>query len=144
MAGICFYFERYDIDVWSGRDIDLDAWNYACKAAGDIDKAVVINRTSKKLKSFDTSMEFEVVDELPHLPGRVVYVCCPWDDVDNRVSLWNFEHNVDWYVFGPANGWRKKIDSGIYVPQNGLAALHSTHIASTVLLHRYKTLMENS
>ena len=38
MAGIVFWFENNDRDVFSGRQVDLDAWRYAIKAGG-LDKA---------------------------------------------------------------------------------------------------------
>lgn len=52
-VGVCFYFEDNDVDVWSGRSIDLDAWNYAIKAAGDIKDVVIINRTNENLRTLD-------------------------------------------------------------------------------------------
>jgi hypothetical protein len=147
MAGICFFFEPYDIDVWSGRRIDLDAWNYACNAAGDIDHVVVINRTRQKIRSPNADIKFDLVessktnialDDVPDFKGNVAYICCPWDRAKNKTSLWDFDHNVDWYVFGPANGWREELENGVYIPQNGIGAMHSTHIATTILLHRYQ------
>lgn len=147
MAGICFFFESYDIDVWSGRRIDLDAWNYACKAAGDIDRIVVVNRTASKISTPDRRINFECIQpsmtgdpiqDLPKFEGKVAYVCCPWDTANEMVSLWEFDHDVDWYVFGPASGWRGKIEGlGLYIPQAGQAATHSVHVASTILMHRY-------
>lgn len=140
MAGICFYFEENDVDVWSGRDIDFDAWNYAIKAAGDITDVIVINKTTKELQTLDASLNFSVVQELPQLTGNIATICCPWN-TDNGVSLWEFDHTgVDWYLFGPAAGWNPNVNGGVYVPQNGYGALHSTHIASIVLLHRYGAL----
>lgn len=140
MVGICFYFEDNDTDVWSGRRIDLDAWNYAAKAAGDIDEMIVINRTNNTLTTPDGNMAFQVVDEPPTLSGHIAHICCPWDKMREAVPLWKFDHKVDWYVFGPANGWQHEVDVGVYVPQAGQAALHSTHVASTVMFHRYRTL----
>lgn len=143
MAGICFFFEENDIDVWSGRTIDLDAWNYAAKAAGDIDKIIVVNKTDKILNTPDINFDFKVVKELPDFnEEKKIYVCCPWNNMKNSISLWDFNHDVDWYIFGPASGWKSVIDYGLYVPQCGIGALHSTHIASIVLLHRYKALWQ--
>jgi hypothetical protein len=144
MAGICFYFESYDLDVWSGREIDLDAWNYACKACGDIDKIIVVDKTYSNIKTPDSSLDFKIVHTLPELEGKIIQICCPWNDMENSVSLWDFDHNVDWYVFGPASGWKNKIKNGLYIPQKGIAALHSVHIASTILLHRYEVLNGNN
>lgn len=138
MVGIVFYFEKNDVDVWSGRKTDLDAWNYAAKAAGDINKLIVIDCVGI---NFDIGSQFEVVDNMPELQGNIVKVCCPWDKAANCTSLWDFDHKVDWYIFGPAQGWSGVINEpSIIVPQAGRVALHSTHIASIVLLHRYKTI----
>jgi len=132
MAGICFYFEDNDSDVYSGRDIDLDAWNYACKAAGDIDRMIVVNRTDNVLTTPDSDMRFEVVTELPDLPNAV-RVCTPWKGGE---PLWTFDHEVDWYVFGPSEGW-PDVSKGVHIPLAGKAALHAVHAATVVLTHRY-------
>lgn len=135
MAGLCFFFEAEDVDVWSGKN--LDAWNYAAKAAGDIDRMLVINRTDQTLLSPDADLaSFEVVAELPALE-RAVYLIGPREDNSEAINLWKFNHDIDWYVFGPAMGWTKPMVPGVYVPQNGVGALHSVHIASVVMLHRY-------
>ena len=139
MVGICFYFEDHDIDVWSGRRIDLDAWNYAIKAAGDIDEVCIINTTNMRIEGPDTTLKTTIVKTLPQLPGKVANICCPWDTAKTKVSLWDFDHNIDWYVFGPALGWQQStINVGVYIPvATQRIALHAIHIASTVLLHRY-------
>lgn len=125
--------------MWSGRDIDLDAWNYAIKAAGDIDRVVVVNRTAQTLRTFDAGLNFRVVSvEVPVLPGEVVHVACPWDRAKKKTPLWVFPHNVDWYVFGPSEGWcGRYLDRAVYIPQAGKAAMHAVHVASAVMFHRY-------
>ncbi len=146
MAGVIFYFEENDIDVFSGRELDISAWNYAIKTAGDITKVIIINKTNQTLTSFDSDLEqFTVVSSENDLniPAQdvVVQVACPWNPTENeRVSLWNFDHNVDWYYFGPANGWTNLEDSDkvVYIPQNGQGAMHAVHIVSALMLHRYK------
>ena len=146
MAGVIFYFEENDIDVFSGRELDISAWNYAIKTAGDITKVIIINKTNQVISSFDSDLvQFTVIsseDDL-NIPSEdvVVQIACPWNQTQNeRVSLWNFDHNVDWYYFGPANGWINLEDSDkvVYVPQNGQGAMHAIHIVSAVMLHRYK------
>lgn len=140
MTGVVFFFEENDVDVWSGRRIDFDAWCYAIKAAGDIDKAIIINKTNLNLLTFDVDMDIKIVDTLPELSGKLAYIVCPWDKSNTKQDLWSFNHEVDWYLFGPAKGWiscNKSIDFGVCVPMNGRGALHAVHIASTVLLHRY-------
>ena len=140
MAGIVFYFEDYDRDVYSGRRVDFDAWRYAAKAAGDIDKMIVINQTDMVFDHPDSSIEFAVVDTLPELEGKVAHIVCPWNDVTNMTSLWDFNHDVDWYVFGPSNGW-DKLDNGICIPQANMGvATHAIHIAAVVLMHRYQVM----
>jgi len=139
MAGVVFFFEDSDVDVFSGRQRDLSAWNYAIKAAGDIDKVIVVNKTAHKIGSFDSSLDFVIVAELPALDGSIAHVVCPWDNVKTKVPLWDFDHNVDWYLFGPASGWKTygSLDFGVTVPMSGHGALHAVHIASAVMLHRY-------
>lgn len=134
-ANICFFYEDNDVDVWSGRHTDLDAWNYAARAAGSIDRIVVVNRTSEVLTPGGS---FEVVEDYPVMEGLVAKFVGPGEG-GTPVSLWSFMHEVDWYAFGPASGWSSELvaDLDVVVPQSGMAALHSVHIASLVLLHRY-------
>lgn len=139
MTGICFFFEPSDVDVWSGKN--LDAWNYAIKAAGDIDKMIVINKTDQTIKSPDKTLDFQVVDKIPILPNAYI-LTTPWDLENQSISLWDCDHQCDWYIFGPASGWQGVLPSmdgeiNVSIPQSGLGALHSVHIASAVMLHRY-------
>jgi len=136
MPGVAFFFEANDVDVWSGRPVDLDAWRYAIRAAGDISRAVIVNRTGASLM-LDGDMRVDVCDELPDLEGRVAHIICPWNPARERVELWGFDHAVDWYVFGPAGGWQHAPDLGVYVPQAGHGAPHAVHVASVVMMHRY-------
>ena len=139
MAGVVFYFEENDVDVYSGRRIDLDAWNYAIKLAGDVDTMIVINRTNQELTTPDAHLNFQVVSQMPELTGEIAHLICPWDLSTHKTALWDFNHQVDWYVFGPGTGWTDKApESGIYMPQHGLAACHSVHVATAVMAHRYK------
>jgi len=140
MAGICFFFETYDKDVWSGRNIDLDAWIYAAKIAGDIDKMHVINRTPSKIQSPDRRTQFSISETMPELEGKVTYVTTPWQNPD-AVPIWDFDHQTDWYAFGPGSGWHDKHEHAITIPQaNEGIACHSVHIVTTVIMHRYKVL----
>lgn len=136
MAGIAFYFEDYDRDVYSGRRIDFDAWRYAALAAGDIDRMLVVNRTEEALPNPGGNIKLTEVDELPEL-DNAVYMATPWDTESE--ALWHFDHDVDWYVFGPAAGWAGQVPGrAVHIPQNGLAAFHSIHIASVVMMDRYR------
>lgn len=135
MAGLVFYFESADVDVWSGKN--LDAWNYAAQAAGDITRMIVVNKTDQVLRTPDAGLEdFRVVQELPLLRNAAYFVG-PGERKPSTVPLWSFPHDVDWYVFGPAAGWPRPFDRTVTVPQAGLGALHAVHVATTALLHRY-------
>ena len=136
MVGIVFYFEDSDIDVWSGKN--LDAWNYACKVAGDVTDMIVINKTDQTIKTPDATMNFQVVDELPDLTGNLCYVACPWDQIPTLKPITEYNHQtVDWYIFGPADGWGTSIEEGCFLPQSGRGACHSVHIATAVMFYRY-------
>ena len=142
MAGICFYFEEYDKDVWS--DKNFDAWNYACNIAGDIDSLIVINETDEKLMTPNASLEFSVVNTLEEakdlMQGEIVHVVCPWDDC-NKITVEDYKHTADWYIFGSANGWKGiDISNGITLRQAGQCAVHSVHACTVVMFNRYWTL----
>jgi len=141
MAGICFYFEDYDTDVWSGHD--LDAWNYACKIAGDIDSAIIINKTEQTIQSFDRSMNIQIVNTLEEaqaiMSGEIMYMVCPWE-VGNHTSILNNPHTANWYVLGPGDGWGNQAPDGVWIPQAGMGAVHSVHLITVLMFHRYWTL----
>lgn len=141
MAGLVFFFEDNDRDVWSGRRIDLDAWNYAAKLSGDIDRIIVVNRTDEALTTFDASLDIQFTTAIPVLDGVTCQVVCPWNRVTSQ-SLWGFDHLVDWYLFGPAEGWVDDFfaDKFIHIPQYDENATHSVLMVSTVMFHRHWTL----
>jgi hypothetical protein len=140
MAGICFYYEDTDVDVWSGKD--LDAWNYACKIGGGIDKSFVINTTAQTLHPFDVLMDFQVFTDLESallaMAGSKTYFTTPWTP-GNHASISGFNHMTDWYLFGPGAGWGQSLD-GVFIPQAGGGAAHSVHAATHVMYHRFQTL----
>lgn len=143
MTGVCFYYEPNDVDVWSGRNSDLDAWNYAFKLNSGITDAYVINTTQQSLSSFDGDMNVQFVTQRPNLPGVVTQVVCPWEitsPISN--SLWGFDHQTDWYCFGPASGWGLDYfgNQFVTIPQNGNGAVHSVHACTVVMAHRYKVI----
>lgn len=139
-AGIVFFFEENDIDVWSGRNIDLDAWNYNCKIGG-FNKAIIINRTNQVLNSFDIDMDIQILSEFPTLSGTVVQMVIP-SETENSISIWDYDHQADWYVFGPANGWHGNLfaDDFIYIPQETNTTLHSIFIGAVTAFSRVRTL----
>ena len=137
MTGLVFYYQDSDVDVWSGKN--LDAWNYAASAAGDIDSMIVINETDQVLNTPNSSLSFQVVEEMPSLEGHVTQVVCPWEIVP-KTSMGNFDHDTDWYLFGPAQGWgnpRPEAQVYLTIPQSGMGACHSVHVATAVMYDRY-------
>lgn len=141
MVGVAFYFEPNDVDVWSGRRLDLDAWNYAIKAAGDVDRVIIVNHTEEPLRSFDDDLDVCIVDVLPPLDGLVASIIAPSEEATHKTSLWRLGHSeIDWYVFGPASGWGEEVYWGVYVPTANDLALHAVHVASIVMTHRYSTM----
>ena len=142
MVGVLFFFERNDIDIFSGRRIDLSAWNYALKSAGDIDRVIIINRTEKQIPVFNSDLNIRIETKIPELSGIKTFVICPHDNAENKTDLWNFNHDTDWYLFGPADGWKSEdinIDNGVYIPTALSDGLHALHIATAVMLHRFRT-----
>lgn len=139
MAGIVFYYENNANDVYSGRDVDLSAWNYLCKSA-NLKKVIIVNKTSQNLVPFDADMDIQIVTEYPNLEGVIAQMVCPWENTPiPKISIWDFDHNVDWYCFGPSGGWREYFsDKYVNIPQFGTAASHALHVASTVMFHRHK------
>jgi hypothetical protein len=139
VAGILIYFEDADVDIWSGRK--LDAWNYAMKTAGDVNSMIVVNRTSMDVSSPDFDLDFRVVKELPPLENAI-YLMGPNELEPDTEMLWTFDHNVDWYCFGPAAGWERDegkfvLGRSLHIPQSGKAAQHSVHVAPVVMMHRF-------
>lgn len=135
MAGLCFHIEA--------DEIDLAPWRHAALVAGDIDTLAIINRTAKPIAHpNDDGMGLcqyanlgQFLDD--HRGRSMAYLCAPCEPVRARLPLWQFDHDTDWYVFGPAAGWRREIDTAITAPQSGRTALPAMQVASTVLLHRY-------
>lgn len=141
MPGVCFFFESNDIDVYSGRTIDLDAWHLASCIPGDIDKLYVVNRTSADLITPNAALaEFKVLDALPTLNNAAILVC-PWNTA-LATPVYSFNHAVDWYVFGPSEGWRGVFPEGTLVtlPQSNEGACHSVHVATAVMFDRFRTI----
>lgn len=151
MAGIVFWFENNDRDVFSGRKVDLDAWRYAVKAGG-IEKARCFNATELEVK-FDKDFDFEVagkdnIDFLDwvdsHKEENLVFFDTEWSCPESAIPISDLDHStVDWYIFGAANGFHSDIlrdHNFVYLPINGMGALHSVHIASAVLLRRWETI----
>lgn len=152
MTGICFFFEPNDIDVWSGRAVDLDAWHYASKAFG-IDQMAMIDLVGDGLNlQINSSTLFERYKQLSdfeevHSNEDLLYFETPWSFKNiTPTKLTQLIHPENcWYIFGPAAGFQPEKMSPrrwITVPQEGSLqgahiAMHSVHLASIVLAHRY-------
>lgn len=144
MSGVIFYYEDKDADVWSGHPTQtLDAWNYACKLS-DIDSVIIINKTDDVL-NFNLEFDVQIVKELPEITGTIAQIVCPWD-FEDTISVWDFDHQIDWYILGPSCGWNKKelSDTKITIPCPSRAALHSVHAFSIVSAHRYEVINNGS
>ena len=138
MAGVVFYYEDSGVDVWSGNVHHLDAWNYAMKLCSDVTDAVIINMTSQHI-TFNREFNVQIVSEMPDLQGTLAQVVCPWEFNASAISLWGFDHEVDWYVFGPASGWSGSdlSTTKVTIPSASPIGLHAMHAATVVLAHRY-------
>jgi len=147
MAGICFYYENSNIDICSGKD--LFAWDYNCRAAEDIDKMIVINLANSVPENpgetTGRTYDFKVVQSLEQAEllmkgDRITQVVCPWNFDQQVTELWDYDHETDWYVFGPAQGWRgyDMYTNKISIPVSEESPMFSVHSATVILTHRYK------
>jgi hypothetical protein len=147
MAGIVFWFQSQDRDVFSSRPIDLDAWRYAAKAGG-IDQARCINETPWPI-FFDGDFDFEIIgsrrdDFMEWSKDKTNMVIleterqCP----EGAIPLRELDHSkVEWYIFGNGNASPQGVDGQyVYLPQDGIGGLHPVHTASAVLLRRWEEL----
>lgn len=102
---------------------------------------IVLNRTKNSLMTPNSKISFEDRKEtdgdLTFLHGSVAYFVPP---SDKRVTtdLWNFEHDVDWYFFGPAQTFyfeKRSFDFVVTIPIP--VQYHAIHAASVVMAHRH-------
>ena len=138
MVGVCFHYEEYDSDVFSGRPVILDAWNYAILAAGDVSEVCIINTTPQTLhfnEKFDLKVFGSCQEFLEYSKGRKVTNVVAPGEVENATSLWEFDHVTDFYLFGSTAD--RLSGGGITIPTAGSAAFHPVHSATVVLTHRY-------
>lgn len=151
MAGILFYFENFDKDVFSSRNpIDLDAWRYAMKAAG-LNTIHCINTSSmfsNEQLSAGGDMNLQFWDTFEdwysaHENDNMAIIETQWSCPETAIPLSHLDHSsIDWYVFGASNGNPTGLPKQyVYIPQAGMGALHSVHIASIVLTRRYEELL---
>ena len=150
-TGIVFHFENFEKDVFSGREIDFDAWRYACKAFG-IEQMVVIDLIPGGSKyiiadaEYKPTIYFSLKDfEDLHLTDNLIYFETSWSFSKELtpINLNDFKHpktGNTWYIFGPANGFTPQINDGktwVSIPQKTNTALHSLHLAPIALYDRY-------
>lgn len=139
MVGVAFFFEEYDTDVYSGRQECLDAWNYAFLAAGDITDVVIVNRTdltpilplNYKIQIVSSEEEFLAIAAEDRITRIGAY-----NEFEKTESLWDFDHDTDWYFFGRAHG--HKAYAGVTIPTARNTVFHSVHAATVVMVHRHE------
>jgi len=153
MAGIIFFYEESYKDVFSGANEEtMNAWNYARHIGGGIDCMVVINCTGEHLESPDQSLDFleipcnrldQAAEILNSINGsNKAFFVTPWEapHFGTPQDLWSWDHETDWYVFGPASGWSAisshPVGTPITIPQHGMGAAHAIHVATAVMFHR--------
>jgi len=123
-------------------------------AAGDIDKMVVINLTDSppanpaEIIGRGLDNEFTVVHSLEQARtvignDRVTQAVCPWNFDCQVTDLWDYQHETDWYVFGPAIGWGGHDIGGdkITIPMPDNTPMFSVQTATAIFSHRYATMM---
>lgn len=150
MSGIVFWFQNYDKDVFSGRPIDLDAWRYAMHIGG-ITSAKIINATEPKVDiTLGGGIDFEVIGSNSqdlvdwvekNSDKNIVVLDTPWSSQEGLMPISELNcKEVDWYVFGSADGNPKFTVPVQYVclPQNSKVTIHSLHIASAVLFRHWE------
>jgi len=153
MVGLVFHFEDTDMDVWSGRPIDMDAWHYTSKMFG-LGNMVMIDQmkggmpydqkaygdfgttTIEKVKSLD-----EFLDKYPK--QEKVWLETPWSYPSSvtPTTLANFVHPKDnvFYVLGPGGGFtipENDKRTWVTIPQLTTGAHHSVFIAPILLYDR--------
>lgn len=128
MVSLAFYFQHHDLDVFSGRRQDVDAWNYSAKS-GEIDEIIMADETGNNWKT-DSRTPHRFVADLNDLEGVVAYFC-----PHGETSLWSLDHSkIDVYAFGPASGWDSRPrELTVRIP--GIE-IHAQHAASVAMAHR--------
>lgn len=154
-VGLVFHFEDNSHDVFSGRQDDLDAYRYACKAFG-ITSMVMVDYCSggTNVSMQDQEISFEkycnlAAFEAAHPNDTFVYLECAWTCLENGVTPGklhvDFVHPDDanttvWYILGPSQGFIPAPNDGktwLSVPQEGMGAMHASHVAGIVLYDRH-------
>ena len=130
---ILFHFDDWSADVWSGRQIDLDAW-FLLRSLWGVEKLACINLTDQEIKTGRENFEvFDSFDDFlcAHENEPMTQMQHP-NKTSLPLSSINLESN-EWVLFGPAQGWDNI--SGLRsacVSQNGGDSHHAPYIAAIV------------
>lgn len=122
-------------------------------AGGDIDEMIVINMTDfapanpAEVIGRGLGNGFTVVQSLEQAQAvigedRVTQAVCPWNFGRQATDLRDYQHETDWYVFGPAIGWGGH-DMGsdkITIPVPDDTPMFSVQAAAVIFSHRYATM----
>ena len=140
MGTLVIHFEDNDMDVWSGRKLDIDMWKTSCFNWGIEELRIVDLRTDKSWQPQEPMLNLKWYGSLNQaLEGleNLVYI-----DIHGNESLWEFTHSEDMvYVIGASYGFLETpVGTRVVIPQIGNDEMHSTHIAAMVLAHRYGNL----
>lgn len=146
-VGLVFHFEDNSHDVFSGRQDDLEAFRYACKAFNVIDM-VMIDKCSGGTQAAmqDQEINFEKYCNLEdfeaaHSGDTFIYLECEWTCLAHGVTPKKLHvdfvrpddtNTTVWYILGPAQGFVPNVNDGrtwVSIPQHGMGAMHATHIA---------------
>ncbi|NNE83621.1 MAG: hypothetical protein HKN28_06590 [Alphaproteobacteria bacterium] len=137
MTGVCFHFDAEERD-----ESALEAWRAIAPLAGDIDTVAVIHHSMEPIYDPDDPIGLclyanvnQFIDD--HGDRSMVHVDTSVGRYMGSVPLWQFHHDIDWYLFGRNGDANPEVASIISMPQPSKAKLPVTLIASTVLLHRH-------
>ncbi len=149
MKAVVFHFESSDADVWSGRQIDLDAWRYNSKMFG-LDTLIMIDKVpgGAKYQHLDEEQKFyryESLEEFESAHPNLTkyYFESPWSFPPSITPTvlkdLTHQNNDVAYIFGPAIGFKIATEdkrTWVTIPQIGIAATHSIFIAPIVFYDR--------
>lgn len=137
MVGICFYLDAEERDGSA-----LEAWRAIAPLAGDIDTVAVIHHSMEPIHDPEDPIGLclyanmnQFLDD--HGDRSMVHVDTSVARTKGSVPLWQFHHDIDWYLFGLDGEAGPEVGSTVSMPKAGQASLPLAQLASTVLLHRH-------
>jgi len=131
------HFEDNYSDAWGGTEESLFMYKQMC-FNWNIDELRIIDlRSDKSRQPRDETLNMKYYSSLEESISDLHN--CVYIDIHGTTNLWAFKHKKDMnYIIGASYGYRETpIGIRIRIPQNGHGELHSTHIASIILSHRY-------